>query len=271
MKYVKIKISELKPDPKQPRKILEGLKELGASLKLKGQLVPIIITPDYEILDGHRRYFASKKIGIDYLDAVIHNENKLTPFLKRAYPFAINFENHDFKAWDMAEYICDIYWNYFLGEYTPKSRSDNGYSEFARYMGMSTTTVGDIIRVYDQAKKSKALDKAIKDKRISVATIREIAKTPKEEHSHYINIAENEKTEILTPRDLIVDRIRNDKAKEQLDKKDKLPPMYLNRITNKVNSIKSLLNDGVLKLATGEEEKQMKRTIKPIVIFYNKL
>jgi len=277
MKSIKIKISELKPDPKQPRKILEGLKELGESIKLKGQLTPIIITPNNEILDGHRRYFAAKDARMEYLDASI-NERKLTPFLKKAIPFAINLEKRDFRPWDMAEYICDIYWGPFLNEYKPASRNDSGYTEFARYMGISPTTVRDIIKTYEISKKSKSLANAIKQKELSPSILKMIAIRPKEKHPGLIQIAkeENEKAKegtssMYTVLGKIKDKLKDETIKERLETKRELSNAYINRFKNKINTVTSLINETVLKIATHEQKEEMQRSMKPLIKFYNKL
>lgn len=53
--------SKLKPDANQPRKSFD-LDGLVDSIKERGILVPLIVTPDFTILDGERRWRASNKI-----------------------------------------------------------------------------------------------------------------------------------------------------------------------------------------------------------------
>ena len=62
---IEIDISELRPNPYQPRKVFddEALKELSESIKEHGVFQPIIIKKSikgYEIIDGERRVRASK-------------------------------------------------------------------------------------------------------------------------------------------------------------------------------------------------------------------
>lgn len=272
MKSVKVKISELKPDKEQPRKIIEGISELAESLKEKGQLSPIIITSNFTILDGHRRYLACKKAGIEFLDAVIlDDKKKLTPFLRRAYPFAINVERHGFKLFDMAESICHIYWNYFLEEYTPKTRNDNGYGEFSRSMGISKTQVNDIINTYSTAKKSGSLAAALKKKDVVFSTLKEIAKAPQEHHSHYIEMVRKEQKKPLSNRSHLRDMIRDEKSRVFLESKEELTRSYLVRIKINSNDLASLLNPAVIKLADDDQIKSIKKSLKPIVNFNTKL
>lgn len=56
-----IEKTKLKPDKGQPRKTF-NIEELIPSIKEKGVITPLIITPDNTILDGERRWRASNKI-----------------------------------------------------------------------------------------------------------------------------------------------------------------------------------------------------------------
>ena len=71
-------LSELRPNPYQPRKVFddEALKELSASIKEHGVFQPIIIKKSikgYEIIAGERRVRASKLAGLDKIPAIIRN------------------------------------------------------------------------------------------------------------------------------------------------------------------------------------------------------
>jgi len=73
---VELEISELRPNPYQPRKIFdeEALKELAQSIKEHGVFQPIIVKPSikgYEIIAGERRYRASKLAGRTTIPAII--------------------------------------------------------------------------------------------------------------------------------------------------------------------------------------------------------
>lgn len=73
---VELEISELRPNPYQPRKIFdeEALKELSQSIKEHGVFQPIIVKPSikgYEIIAGERRYRASKLAGRTTIPAII--------------------------------------------------------------------------------------------------------------------------------------------------------------------------------------------------------
>ena len=73
----KINISQIIPNPSQPRKNFkdEDLKELSSSIKNQGLIQPIIVKPttenQYQIIAGERRWRASQLIGAHEIDCVI--------------------------------------------------------------------------------------------------------------------------------------------------------------------------------------------------------
>lgn len=73
---MELKISELRPNPYQPRKVFkdESLEELANSIKEHGVFQPIIVKKSikgYEIVAGERRYRASKLAGLEKIPAII--------------------------------------------------------------------------------------------------------------------------------------------------------------------------------------------------------
>lgn len=71
-----LSISELRPNPYQPRKVFndEKIKELADSIKEHGVFQPIIVKKSikgYEIVAGERRYRACKLAGIEKIPAII--------------------------------------------------------------------------------------------------------------------------------------------------------------------------------------------------------
>lgn len=75
---VEINLSELRPNPYQPRKVFddEALNELAASIKEHGVFQPIIVKKSikgYEIIAGERRFRASKIAGKEKIPAIIRD------------------------------------------------------------------------------------------------------------------------------------------------------------------------------------------------------
>ena len=72
---VKVKLSELRSNPYQPRKVFDedALQELADSIKQFGLLQPILVQDrkdHYEIIAGERRWRAAKKAGIKTIPAI---------------------------------------------------------------------------------------------------------------------------------------------------------------------------------------------------------
>lgn len=75
---VEINLSELRPNPYQPRKIFDddALKELSESIKEHGVFQPIIAKKSikgYEIIAGERRVRASRLAGLEKIPAIIRD------------------------------------------------------------------------------------------------------------------------------------------------------------------------------------------------------
>lgn len=76
----KIEITEIRPNPFQPRKYFDenALSELAASIKAQGVFQPILVRKTivgYEIISGERRYRASKMVGLTEIPAIIEDYN----------------------------------------------------------------------------------------------------------------------------------------------------------------------------------------------------
>lgn len=75
-----VKLSELRSNPYQPRKVFdeEALEELASSIKEHGVFQPIIVKKaikGYEIIAGERRAKASEKAGLTEIPAIIRDFN----------------------------------------------------------------------------------------------------------------------------------------------------------------------------------------------------
>ena len=75
---IDVNISELRPNPYQPRKVFDEskLEELASSIKEHGVFQPIIIKKSikgYEIIAGERRVKASAKAGLEKIPAIIRD------------------------------------------------------------------------------------------------------------------------------------------------------------------------------------------------------
>ncbi|WP_119344057.1 ParB/RepB/Spo0J family partition protein [Facilibium subflavum] len=74
-----ILLTELLPDPNQPRKVFTNIDTLAQSIKEKGVIQPIIVTPKkhdgfYHIIAGERRFRAAKMAGLQLIPCILRDE-----------------------------------------------------------------------------------------------------------------------------------------------------------------------------------------------------
>ena len=76
---MEIEISKIYPFENHPFKVVddERMQDLVESIKKNGIVSPVLLRPDdegtYEMISGHRRMFAAKKIGLLTLPAIVRN------------------------------------------------------------------------------------------------------------------------------------------------------------------------------------------------------
>lgn len=83
-KVIEVKLSEIRPNPYQPRKVFEpeAIEELKTSIEQHGILQPIIVRKSikgFEIVVGERRYRAAKEAKFESIPAVVRelSENQM--------------------------------------------------------------------------------------------------------------------------------------------------------------------------------------------------
>ncbi|GBF32502.1 chromosome partitioning protein ParB [Desulfocucumis palustris] len=83
VKLREIKISDVVPNTKQPRKLMDEdkLLELAESIKEHGVVQPIVVRPlgggDYELIAGERRWRACLRLGLEKIPAIIREYDDL--------------------------------------------------------------------------------------------------------------------------------------------------------------------------------------------------
>ena len=98
MKVQSMKISEVKPYDKNPRKNDDGVEAVANSIKEFGWQQPIVVDKDNVIIVGHTRYKAAKKLGMDKVPVVV--ADNLSPEQVKAYRLADN-KTGELTDWDM--------------------------------------------------------------------------------------------------------------------------------------------------------------------------
>ena len=98
MKYVKKKLSELKPYENNPRINDEAVDDVVESIKQCSYIAPIIIDEDGVILAGHTRYRALKKLKRKEAEVIV--KAGLTEEQKRKYRLLDN-KTAELAGWDL--------------------------------------------------------------------------------------------------------------------------------------------------------------------------
>lgn len=98
MQVQSIKISEVKPYDKNPRKNDDGVEAVANSIKEFGWQQPIVVDKDNVIIVGHTRYKAAKKLGMKEVPVVV--ASNLSDEQVRAYRLADN-KTGELTDWDM--------------------------------------------------------------------------------------------------------------------------------------------------------------------------
>ena len=141
----KINISQIIPNPSQPRKNFkdEDLKELSSSIKNQGLIQPIIIKPtkdgQYQIIAGERRWRACQLNGMHEVECVIKNLDE-TNVLEAA--LIENIQREDLNVIEEA--------NAYRGLIEIKNINNEG---LAKLIGKSSSHISNLLRLLDLDKK----------------------------------------------------------------------------------------------------------------------
>ncbi|MDY3056410.1 MAG: ParB N-terminal domain-containing protein [Mediterraneibacter faecis] len=98
MNIQNISLSDIHPYARNPRKNDEAVKNVAASIREFGFLVPLVIDRNHEIVAGHTRYKAAKSLGMKEVPCVIADE--LTEDQIKAFRLADN-KVSEAAQWDM--------------------------------------------------------------------------------------------------------------------------------------------------------------------------
>ena len=141
----KINISQIIPNPSQPRKSFkdEELKELSSSIKNQGLIQPIIVKPtddnQFQIIAGERRWRACQLNGMHEVDCVIKEIDEKS-ILEAA--LIENIQREDLNVIEEA--------NAYKGLIKIKSINNEN---LAKLIGKSSSYVSNILRLLDLDKK----------------------------------------------------------------------------------------------------------------------
>ncbi len=186
-KNVDVNLSDMHPNPKNPRKKYDkqDMEELKLSLQSMGQLNSCVLDAKGNLLIGHRRHFAAKELDWKTLRCDI--KCNLSEFDKSAIMISSNSTQVHFSCWEHREAIARIYWDEFLEEYSPRTTKDKGYTTFAKKLGLSPSHIAKIIET-SKGENKKHL-KALKDAKVDADTTDVVLTAPKDLRGYLVGVA----------------------------------------------------------------------------------
>lgn len=167
---VEKKISEINPDPNQPRKEFdkEQLLALADNIKSNGIINPIEIDEHDVIVTGERRWRAAKIAGLFKIPCRVVSVEGEERFLRQV---SENMHQGSMSVWDTAralQRLCDM-------EKDHSSTRDHGIRKVAYKLGKSVSYVGEMLEIL---KEPKDVQEALQSKKISHSFLREIRRAP---------------------------------------------------------------------------------------------
>ena len=151
-----VKVSEIKPNPNQPRRNFDSkaLDELSNSINEKGVITPITIrqlNKGYEIIAGERRWRAAKKTKLKSIPAYILNIDSEAEMMEVA--LIENIQRENLNAIEEAE-----------GYAVLNSKYDLSHEDIAKTIGKKRTTISNALRLL---KLPAEIRRSIRDGKIS--------------------------------------------------------------------------------------------------------
>ena len=183
-----INLSEIRPNPHQPRKKFneEGLRELSESIKTYGVFQPIIAKKSirgYDLVAGERRVKASRMAGLTTIPAIVKD---FSDEMMREIALLENLQREDLTAIELAWAYKNIL-----------DALDITQDELAKKLGKSRSSVTNTLGLLNLPKKVQDM---ILDGKISMSHARELSKI--EDTDKILEYADNIVNNNLSVRDI---------------------------------------------------------------------
>lgn len=151
MNIQEISILEIKPDPDQPRKTFdpETMERLSQSIKDNGIEQPIIVRKNgagYIIIDGERRWRASKENGLKTIPSIISDKNNVleqqlrSDCLKEGLS-ADELDKAIYQYYDQLETSFELDYNKWVEKNIGSNNKESKYTYVAAKIGKSVPRV----------------------------------------------------------------------------------------------------------------------------------
>lgn len=147
-RILQVSLSDLEPNPEQPRKVFEEdeLDGLASSLQEHGVLQPLVVTPNgskYYLIAGERRWRAAKKAGLKTVPVIVRSTKQLE---RLELALVENVQRVDLSPLEQAMSIEYLHDQFSLD-----------YTAIGKRLGKAATTVQNtarLVQLSDSAKKA---------------------------------------------------------------------------------------------------------------------
>ena len=143
-----IPVSEIQPNPRQPRQDFDpaALKSLSESIKVSGLMQPVVVREvvgGYELVVGERRWRAAQAAGLNSIPAVIRDLDERT---SAQWALVENLQREDLNAIERAEAFSGLQDEFGLT-----------HQEIADQVGLTRSAVTNMVRLNDLDEGSREL------------------------------------------------------------------------------------------------------------------
>ena len=132
-----IPVSQIEPNPEQPRVEIGDLTDLSASIKEKGVLEPLLVKPNNDgtwmIIAGERRWRAATRAGLREVPCI---ELDLDDKSVAEIALIENMQRKDLTVWEEADGLANL-----------ASRFGHTHEEISKKIGKSRTTVTESLTI----------------------------------------------------------------------------------------------------------------------------
>ncbi len=151
-----VKVSEIRPNPNQPRKFFdeEALQDLASSIKIHGVIQPLVVNKEadggYMIIAGERRWRASQIAGLESVPVVIKN---YTEKQVKEISLIENLQREDLNPIEAAKAIKQLMDEYKLTQEVVAERIGKSRSNVANTLRL-LSLAPDVLKLVESGKLS---------------------------------------------------------------------------------------------------------------------
>ncbi|MEI6432300.1 MAG: ParB/RepB/Spo0J family partition protein [bacterium] len=197
-------LTQIEPDPEQPRRDLGDLSELAASIREVGVIQPIIVTvvgyERYRILAGERRFSATRQAGLERIPALVRSVDEQRQL---EIQLVENLHRKDLNPLEEA-----LTYQRLLSEFRLT------HEELGRRLGKTQVSVTETLKALDLPEQiqREILSPERIGREVSKSVLLEISRRPRSEQ---LRLWEEAKRGELTVRKIRASRAKSSKGKKK--------------------------------------------------------